>query len=65
MKVLSHRFSRHRATIVVQVPSAGVLTVSGKGLRKARREAAKAERVTLHPALSRAASSSLRRTIAA
>jgi hypothetical protein len=61
VKVLSRRFSRHRATIVVQVPSAGVLTVSGKGLKKSRREAAKAERITLHPALSRAASSSVRR----
>jgi hypothetical protein len=61
VKVLSRRFSRHRATIVVQVPSAGVLTVSGKGLKKSRREAAKAERITLHPALGRAASSSVRR----
>jgi len=61
LKVLSHRIKGHRATIVVQVPSAGVLTLSGKRLRTVHREAAKAERVTLHPALTRAGASSLRR----
>src|SRR5262249_45367575 len=60
LKVLSHSFHKHRATIVVQVPSAGALSLSGKGLKGARREAAKAERVTLHPVLTRAGSSSLR-----
>ena len=61
LKVLSHSFKGHRATIVVQVPAAGALTLSGKSLRAVHREAAKAERVTLHPVLTRAGASSLRR----
>lgn len=61
LKVLSHSFRGHRATIVVQVPSAGVLSASGKGLQASRRETAKAERVTLHPSLTRAGTASLRR----
>jgi hypothetical protein len=61
LKVLSHSFARHRATIVVQVPSAGVLSLSGKSLKAVHRETAKAERVTLHPVLTRAGASSLRR----
>ena len=61
LKVLSHSFRKHRATIVVQVPSAGALTLSGKKLKAVHREAAKAERITLHPVLTRAGASSLRR----
>jgi hypothetical protein len=62
LKVLSHRFKGHRATIVVQVPSAGVLTVSGKRLHAARHETAKAERVTLHPSLTRAGAASVHKS---
>ncbi|HXB16108.1 MAG TPA: hypothetical protein VNV44_10250 [Solirubrobacteraceae bacterium] len=61
LKVLSHSFRGHRATIVVQVPSAGVLSASGKGLHAIRQETAKAERVTLHPSLTRAGTASVRR----
>jgi hypothetical protein len=61
LKVLSHSFKGHRATIVVQVTAAGALTLSGKNLKTVHREAAKAERVTLHPVLTRAGASSLRR----
>jgi hypothetical protein len=62
LKVLSHSFKGHRATIVVQVPSAGVLTLSGKKLRAVRHETAKSERVTLHPALTRAGAASVRKS---
>ena len=62
LKVLSHSFKGHRATIVVQVPSAGMLTLSGKRLRAVRHETAKSERVTLHPALTRAGAASVRKS---
>jgi hypothetical protein len=61
LKVISHKVKGARATVVVEVPSAGKLSVGGKGLRKISRETAKAERVTLHPGLTRAGISSLRR----
>jgi hypothetical protein len=61
LKVLSHSFRGHRATIVVQVPSAGVLSASGKGLLAVHRETAKAERVTLHPSLTQARAASVRK----
>jgi hypothetical protein len=61
LKVLSHSVKGANATIVVEVPSAGKLSAGGKGVRSISRETAKAERVTLHPALTRADTSSLRR----
>jgi hypothetical protein len=61
LKVISHKVKGDRATVVVEVPSAGKLSVGGKGLRTISRETAKAERVTLHPGLTRAGISSLRR----
>jgi hypothetical protein len=60
-RVISHRVRGKAATIVLEVPSAGTLAAGGKGVRSIRREAAKAERVTIHPALTKAGSSSLRR----
>jgi hypothetical protein len=62
LKVLSHSFKGRRATIVVQVPSAGVLTLAGKKLLAVRHETAKAERVTLHPTLTRAGVASVRKS---
>jgi hypothetical protein len=62
LKVLRHSFKGHRATIVVQVPAAGVLTLSGKRLHAVRHETAKAERVTLHPSLTRAGAASVRKS---
>jgi hypothetical protein len=61
LKVISHKVKGDRATIVVEVPSAGKLSVGGKGLRTISRETAKAERITLHPGLTRAGVSSLRK----
>jgi hypothetical protein len=61
LKVISHKVKGDRATVVVEVPSAGKLSVGGKGLRTISRETAKAERVTLHPGLTRAGISSLRK----
>lgn len=61
LKVISHRVRGNRATIVVQVPSAGKLSAGARRLRSIHRETAKAERVTLHPLLDRATASSLRR----
>ncbi|HEX4435898.1 MAG TPA: hypothetical protein VH061_03795 [Solirubrobacteraceae bacterium] len=61
VKVISHKVKGDRATVVVEVPSAGKLSVGGKGLRTISRETAKAERVTLHPGLTRVGISSLRK----
>jgi hypothetical protein len=60
-RALSHRVKGSKATIVVEVPSAGFLTVTGRGIHRISRETAKGERVTLHPALTRAGSASLRK----
>ncbi len=61
LRALSHRVKGSKATIVIEVPSAGYLTVTGRGVHKITRETAKAERVTIHPALTRAGSASLRK----
>jgi hypothetical protein len=61
LKVISHKIKGDRATVVVEVPSAGKLSVGGKGLRTITRETAKTERVTLHSGLTRAGISSLRK----
>jgi hypothetical protein len=61
LRIVSHKVKGRTATVVVEVPAAGNLSAGGKGLRAIRREAAKAERVTLHPALSKAGTSSLRK----
>jgi hypothetical protein len=61
IKVLSHKVKGKQATIIVQVPSAGTLSLSGKGVRSAHQEAARAERKTLQIVLTRAAGASLKR----
>jgi hypothetical protein len=61
LRLISHKVRGAKATVVIEVPSAGSLTAAGKGLRKISRETAKGERVTIHPALSRAGTSSLRK----
>ena len=60
VSILSHRVRGHLATIVLRVPAAGTATLAGKGVRGARKQAARAERLTLRVSLSRAASASLR-----
>jgi uncharacterized membrane protein YgcG len=61
IRILSHRVKGRVATIVVQVPAAGKIALGGSGVRSVRREAAKAERVTLRAVLTRAGVASLRR----
>jgi hypothetical protein len=61
VRVLSHRVKGRTATIVVQVPGAGRLAVSGKGVVSQRREASQAERITLRVGLTKAGAASARR----
>ncbi|MGH2852795.1 MAG: hypothetical protein ACRDLF_01190, partial [Solirubrobacteraceae bacterium] len=58
--ILSHRVRGGLATIVLRVPTAGRVSITGRGVRSAVRDAAKAERLTLRVSLSKAAASSLR-----
>ena len=61
VKVIGHRVRRHRATLVVQVPAAGLLSTAAHGIRAVRRETARAGRLTLHLALTAAGTAALRR----
>lgn len=61
VKILSHKVKGRRATLVVQVPAAGKLTLSGNGVKKVVRTAKKAGRMTLSTTLTRARSASLRK----
>ncbi len=61
LKLVSHHVKGHTATIVVQVPSAGYLTMSSKGLKALSRQTARSERVTLTAALTRAGTAALRK----
>lgn len=61
LKLLGHRVRGRTATIVVQVPSAGYLSLSGRGLPSLSRQTARAEQVTLTAALTRAGTAALRR----
>jgi hypothetical protein len=61
LRIVSQKIKGASATIVVEVPSAGKLSAGGKNLRTISRETAKAERVTIHPALTKARSSALRK----
>ncbi|HEY4810313.1 MAG TPA: hypothetical protein VIH71_04565 [Solirubrobacteraceae bacterium] len=61
VKIVSHKVKGRTVTLIVQVPAAGTLTVSGGGVRSLRRQAAKAERVALRLVLSKAGAASLRK----
>lgn len=61
LRVISHKVKRLSATIVLEVPSAGKLTATGRGASSISRETEQAERVTLHPSLTKASTSSLRK----
>lgn len=60
LEVLGHHVHGHRASVLVQVPGAGVLSASARGIRRIRREASHPERVTLHLALTGAGVAALR-----
>jgi hypothetical protein len=57
--VVSHSVKGHTATIVVNVPSAGKLTATGKGVSKGTGKATKAADVTVKVALTKAESAAL------
>jgi uncharacterized membrane protein YgcG len=61
VKVISRHVRGHRVTLVLQVSGPGALTVTGKGVRKISTQAARAERLTVHTALTRAGAASVRR----
>lgn len=61
LKLIAHSVKGHTATILVQVPSAGYLTLAARGMRSLSRQTARAERVTLTAALTRAGIASLRK----
>jgi len=61
LKILSSKTRGKRATIVVQVPGAGTLTLSGSGIKRVSREASQAERMTLAVTLTKTRSASLRK----
>jgi hypothetical protein len=62
IRVLSHRVRGRVATIVLNVPAAGRVTLAGQGVRAAAGRATKAERLTLRVRLTRAGVASLRRS---
>jgi hypothetical protein len=61
MSILNHRVNGDVATIVLQVPAAGRVTLAGKGVRSAGARATKAQRLTLKVRLSSASVAVLRR----
>jgi hypothetical protein len=61
VRVLSHRVKGRVATIVLQVPAAGTVSIAGRDVRTAGKQAAKAERLTLKVDLAKAAVATLRR----
>jgi hypothetical protein len=61
IKILSHRVKGQIATLVLQVPAAGRVLVSGGGVRTIGKGAAKSERLTVEVPLSRAGTASLRK----
>jgi hypothetical protein len=61
LEILSRRVSGRSVTLLVQVPSAGTVTIAGSGVRSLRSQASRAERITLRTSLSQAGVASLRR----
>jgi hypothetical protein len=61
IKILSHKVRGKVVTIVVQVPAAGKVTLSGGHLTSASRRAGASERLTLKGNLTRAGTASLRK----
>jgi hypothetical protein len=61
IKIISHKVKGDVATIVVQVPAAGKVTLTGSGVKSDTRKPGKSERVTLKVKLSKAGTASRRR----
>jgi uncharacterized membrane protein YgcG len=60
VKIVSHRVKGDKVTLVVQVPAAGRLRITGKHLESVSRQADKAERVTVTAVLTKAGAASVR-----
>lgn len=58
--IISHRVRGRVATIVLRVPSAGTAAISGREVKGASKQAARAERLAMRVELSRAVAASLR-----
>jgi hypothetical protein len=61
VKILSHKVKGDVATLVISVPAAGKLTLTGRGARSVRHKASKASRITVRVLLSKAGTASLRK----
>jgi hypothetical protein len=61
IEIVSRKVKGDAITLVVQVPAAGRLTVSGSGVKAASGQSDKAERVTLRTVLTKAGVASLRK----
>lgn len=61
VKVISHKVHGKTATLVVQVPSAGGLTLSGSRVKRVSQQTAKSERVTIKTVLTKAGTASRKR----
>ncbi|HYB22755.1 MAG TPA: hypothetical protein VED41_03090 [Solirubrobacteraceae bacterium] len=61
VRIVSRKATGKSITLVVQAPAAGVLTVSGRGVKSLSRQTDRAERLTLKVTLTRAEVASLRR----
>jgi hypothetical protein len=61
VRILSHRVRGRVATVVLQVPAAGKVTLTGRGVRSTHARPTKAERLTLRVTLTKATAASLRR----
>jgi hypothetical protein len=61
IEILSHRVKGHIATLVLEIPVAGKIVVSGGGVRAVGKGATKAERLTVQVPLSKAGTASLRK----
>jgi hypothetical protein len=61
IKILSHKVKGHIATLVLQIPAAGKVLVSGGGVRAIGKGATKSERLTVRIPLSKAGTASLRK----
>jgi hypothetical protein len=61
IKILSHKVKGHIATLVLQIPAAGKVVVSGGGVRAIGKGVTKPERLTVKVPLSKAGTASLRK----
>lgn len=61
IRILSHHVHGHTLTVVVATPSAGIVSLTGKGVRPTHRRAVGTGTLTLRTTLTRAAASALRK----